>query len=167
MTSTHLRSYWLGTSRVRPETRSLLLAVAGTLAGGVAVLLFHHGTLFLLHAAGPSAPLLVTLFGEAPAPFSLAPGWLARIPVLIGDLLWGSLWGLVLALAMGRDRLPAAVSGALFGGIILATFSLAIAGLPQGRLPFAAPREIIALTTLLYAAWGWGTAVMVRTMIRA
>lgn len=167
MASTHLRPYWSNTDRSRSETPTVLLAVAGALAGGLAALLFQHGTLYLLHEVGPKAPLLVTLFGEAPAPFSMAPGWLASIPLLIGDLLWGSAWGPVLALTMGRDRMPAAVSGALFGGIVLATVSLAVASLPGGRLPMAAPREVIALTTLLYAAWGWGTALMVRSLVRA
>lgn len=166
MGSTHLRPYWGTSGRHRAARESSILVVAGALAGGLAVLLFQHGTLFLLHAVGPKAPLLVSLFGEAPAPFSLAPQRLSGLPALIGDLLWGSLWGVVLALAIGRDRLPAAVSGALLGGVLLATVSLSAATLPFGRLPFSAPREVIALTTLLHAAWGWGTAVMLRSVVR-
>ena len=166
MGSTHLRPYWATSGRRGAGRESWRLVVAGALAGGLAVLLFQHGTLFLLQALGPKSPLLLTLFGEAPTPFSLAPHRLSGLPALIGDLLWGSLWGVVLALAIGRDRLPAAVSGALFGGVILGTLSLAAATLPLGRLPFAAPREAIALATLVHAAWGWGTAVMLRGVIR-
>jgi len=166
MATTHLATFWSSAPRARPSAAPALLGLTGAIAGAAAVLLFQHGTLLLLHAAAPGAPLLAGLFGEVPPAFSLRTGLLPFLPGLPGDLLWGGAWGAVLGLMIGRDRLPAALSGAMLGGLVLAT--IAVMAMPLARLqPIASPpRELLSLATLVYAAWGWGTALMLRLAIR-
>lgn len=167
MARRHLRPYWADPNRVQDPAGALRVISVGTLAGGVAALLFQHGTLFLLSSAGSKAPLLAVLVGATPAPFSLAPDQTIGIPLLVRDLRWGGLWSVVLAFAIGRGRLPAGVTGALLVGVVLATLYFASSALPYGRLPLVAAQDSIARTTLLYAAWGWGTAVLLRSIVRA
>ena len=77
--------------------RTLLL---GFVAGVVSVLVFHQGTVWLLHMAGqvPNAP-----YGMRPIPpFG--------VPQIVNSCFWGGLWGVVIAALLRRLRVPDPVS---------------------------------------------------------
>jgi hypothetical protein len=130
----------------------------GFLAGFVAVLVFHQGTAFLLHAIGNDIPAVVGIFGKAAPPFNLAPTRPLGVPTVLSQAFWGGVWGVVLTLLLTWLRPPALLFGAVFGALALTAVGVtlvpALKGLPgwSGAIPWRG---------LLYnGAWGFGTALL-------
>jgi hypothetical protein len=138
---------------------SLPSAIRGFVAGFIAVLVFHQGTLLILHLAGfvPNAP------------WSFAPVPPLGVPAVLSAAFWGGLWGIVFALLRPQFGEDARywISALLFGAIaptLVAWFVvLPVKGLPAGG-SFAWPRVLIG--PLVNGAWGLGTAVFLRLLER-
>jgi hypothetical protein len=124
------------------------------LAGFVATLTFHQGTLAALHAAGlwpkPAFPMART------APFG--------IPAVISLALWGGVWGIVLWLLV-RNQAGADywIYSVLFGAIAPSVVALFVV-FPMKKMPVAgggSPKVILPVL-LLNGAWSLGTALLLR-----
>jgi hypothetical protein len=48
------------------------IVLSGFIAGALSVLIFHQGSVFLLHHIGNDIPAVVAVFGKAAAPFNMA-----------------------------------------------------------------------------------------------
>lgn len=127
----------------------------GFLMGAVAVGCFHQGTLFLLFHIGHLWPALIEAVGR-PA----FPGWdLARdmpggtLPLLVGQMGVGGLWGIVLAAILRFTPAPDLLAGVLVG---VAACTLLPSVLDEG--------PAVARAALAGAGWGWGCAVLLRPL---
>lgn len=126
---------------------------AGFVAGFLAVLVFHQGTVALLHAAG------IVPF----APWQFRPVPPLGVPQVISAAFWGGLWGVAYAAAepwFSRrfGRWPGAF---LFFAILPPLAVLFVVAPLKGAgitaASFALPR--LAVLVLIHAVWGLGTAL--------
>ncbi len=173
MSSRAIRPYWQDlldrpAGSKRRELGWPLVILLGLLAGGLGVLVFQEGTLFLLHHHGSASPILVALFGSVPRPFSVETGWPLGLPHLTTEVLWGAAWGVALAAVICRGQpVPALATGALFGVALIIAFTFAVG--PLLGSPEAVEgtrRQAFQLGLLLAAGWGWGTALMLKLVTR-
>lgn len=152
---------------VSPDLSWPMTLILGVFAGALAVLVFQEGTLQILHLYDGRNPLLATLFGETPAPYRLE-GDLLGLPHLATETIWGAMMALPLAIYLCRGpRVPMLAAGAAYG--VAAVGGLLLVALPTARgLPIAgyASREVVTLTLLLCAGWGWGTALILKAVTR-
>lgn len=139
-------------SRYTNETTTTRWLVTGFVAGVIGVLVFHQGTLAMLHSTGltPRAafPMQVTSPLGIPLVFSLA--------------FWGGVWGVVLAIALHRLDGPRLVFASIAFGAIFPTLVAWLVVAPLQGQPmaggFAGPAMSTAL--LVNAAWGLGTGAI-------
>lgn len=125
------------------------------LAGFLSTLIFHQGTLAILHAAGATERV----------PYSMDPTKPLHVPQVISLAFWGGVWGIVLWLAIRRvEGSPlywglALVIGALAPSIIALFVVYPLKGQPVagGWRP-----EILIGALLLNGAWGIGVACFTR-----
>ena len=116
-------------------------------AGFVSTLVFHQGTLALLHAVG-----LTTRTA-----YAVAPTWPLHVPAFLSLAFWGGAWALALGYVVRRLaprlRWIAWISlGALLPSLVAWFVVFPLKGLSL------AP-EAIALGLLLNGAWGLGVAL--------
>lgn len=123
-------------------------------AGFLATLGFHQPVLWLLNAAGVVKR----------APFAMDPTAPFGVPAVISLAFWGGVWGIVLWLVLRRVRrywLTAIVFGAIAPTLVAAFVVTPLkGGAPAGANPVA----MLAVGLLVNAAWGFGTAVLLRVM---
>ena len=138
--------------------------IAGFIAGFIAVLVFHQGTAFLLYKFGNGIPAVVSVFGQTPPPYNMAPTRPLGVPTVLSQSFWGGVWGVVLALLLARLRPPAILFSTVFGALALTAVAVTLVpylkGLPtwNGAIPWR---------SLLYnGAWGFGTALMLIRPLR-
>ena len=151
-----------------PDVPWLTVLVSGIVAGALGFIVFHGGTLVLLARPGGTFPIIVALFGTPPEPFRFGPG-LFGLPALALQAIWGAVWGTVLAGLIGYgNRLPAVLTGVVLGAAVLTYLTPLVMPtlLDRHGLGIRPSREEIWTSTLAFAAWGWGTAIMLRTVIR-
>ena len=123
----------------------------GFVSGAASVLVFHQGAAALLHAVELSARI----------PYSMEPTGPWGVPQLWSMMLWGGLWGAVLAAVVARfDRVRLVFAALAFGAVfptLVAWFVVApikdqpIAG---GLVPMA-----MAAAVIVNGAWGLGTGI--------
>jgi hypothetical protein len=129
--------------------------VKAFVAGFLATLIFHQGMLALLHALGP-----------APAPFDMTPTGPLGVPAVLSLAFFGGLWGIVLRLLLAgaegaRYWTLAIVIGALGPSLVAWFVVMPLKGLgPAGGFD----PKIIVGALLLNAAWGAGTAWLIRLL---
>jgi hypothetical protein len=144
--------------------RSTLLAFV---AGAIAVVVFHQGTLFLLHHQFPllQAIGVPTAFRPPGAGYSFAPTRPLGVPQLLSIMFWGGLWGI--ALAWTTRRAPDLLGGFLFGAILCTLVAFTLVPYLRGA-PMWGGGNIVAWlrAILLNGAWGWGTALLLRVIGR-
>ena len=122
------------------------IVLSGFIAGALSVLIFHQGSVFLLHHIGNDIPAVVAVFGKAAAPFNVAPTKPLGVPAIASQCFWGGVWGVVLAF------------GAIFGALALTVVALTLVpylkGLPgwNGNIPWRG--------LLFNGAWGFGAALL-------
>ena len=112
--------------------------IAGVLSGAVSVLVFQQSALALLKLGG---------FGE--------------MPFLAVLVLWGGIWGALLAATLGRlDGKRLILWAALFGAVAPTLAALAFAGPLRGQpaVTGIVPLAILA-AAFVNAAWGLGTGI--------
>lgn len=131
------------------RTTSTRWLVTGLVAGAIAVLVFHQGTLAMLHALGVTDRAAFPM--KATTPFGVPQVWSLAF--------WGGVWGLALAAVMRRLDGPPLVFGSLvFGAIVPSLVAWFVVAPLKGQpgfvdLPLAAIMTGIAVN----AAWGLGT----------
>ena len=120
--------------------RALLYGIP---CGALSVVVFRDATLFLLNKVAKVMPLAAYV-GEI-GPYGLP--WLAWFCIL------GGLGGFVIALVLRLTPVPDLILGAVLG--------VAAAYLVPQHLPAASPDWVLPLAG---AAWGWGTAFLLRPL---
>jgi hypothetical protein len=130
--------------------RTILLGFA---AGVVSVLVFHQGTVWLLHMAG-----------QVPnAPYGLRPIPPFGVPQIVNSCFWGGLWGIVIAVLLRRLRVPDLLFGFVFGAVALGLTNWVVLPAIKGGAFFAGgdPRRL-AITVAIVGTFGWGVALILR-----
>jgi len=130
--------------------RTILLGFA---AGVVSVLVFHQGTVWLLHMAG-----------QVPnAPYGLRPIPPFGVPQIVNSCFWGGLWGVVIAVLLRRLRVPDLLFGFVFGAVALGLTNWVVLPAIKGGAFFAGgdPRRL-AITVAIVGTFGWGVALILR-----
>ena len=132
-----------------------LLAFA---AGFLATLLFHQPLLWLLHAAG---------FTER-TPYNMKPVPPLHVPSVISLAFWGGVWGIIMILALSKAWKGSAyyLLATVFGAI-LPTLAAWFISAPLHGQPAVVPKPpMMLLGFAINAAWGLGTALLYRAMLR-
>jgi hypothetical protein len=141
------------------ETRNPAMHwVAAFIAGFLAVLLFHQPTLSLL------ASLQIT----QGVPYSWEPVEPLGVPQFLSTAFWGGIWGMVFHFVSRRWRYDASYWLKAFAfGMIFPTLVAWFVVAPLKGLPMAADKWQGMLTGLcVNAAWGLGTAILLRLFAR-
>lgn len=139
-------------SRYINETTTTRWLVTGFAAGVIGVLVFHQGTLAMLHSIGltPRAafPMQATSPLGIPQVFSLAS--------------WGGVWGVVLAMLLHRLDGPRLVFASIAFGALFPTLVAWFVVAPLKGQPMAGGFAAAAMATalLVNAAWGLGTGAI-------
>jgi hypothetical protein len=139
--------------------------VLGFVCGALAVLVFHQGTLFLLHHqfALLKAIGVPDAFRPAGAGFVMRPVPPLGLPQVVSTAFWGGLWGIVLAALIRFGRLPDLLTGFLLGGVVCTVVGFTVFAAWRGQPMWAGGNTVTwARVILLNGAWGWGTAFLMR-----
>ncbi|WP_232479113.1 hypothetical protein [Roseomonas rosulenta] len=131
---------------------ALRTALVGFAAGALSVLVFHQGTVALLHLAGlvPNAP------------FQLRPVPPLGVPQLGSIAFWGGVWGIVIAAILAaRPGWPPMLVGLLVGavGCVLVGFTVVAALRGQPLMGGFDPGRWWR-SMLINGAFGWGVGVL-------
>lgn len=144
--------------------------ILGFFTGFVAVLVFHQGTAFLLHHLGNGVPGVVGIFGTTGAPFNLAPVPPFGVPTVVSQAFWGGVWGILLAAMLRRPMgvsLPDLLFGFVFGALAPTLVAFTVVAAAKGLPLFAGGNRLAWWRAgLLDGAWGWGTALLLRSFPR-
>jgi hypothetical protein len=134
----------------------------GFICGALAVVVFMHGTAFLLHHHGAKVPMLVETLGRFGQPFNFTPQPPFGLPVLAHQVFWGGVWGVVLAAVLRGSNGPDLLTGLIFGAAIVTFVGFAIFAYNNGMPLAGASRAPWFRAALLNGAWGFGTAFLLR-----
>jgi len=133
------------------------LLLWGFVAGALAVPFFHQTMLALLYAAhlSPRGPFSMQATG---------PG----VPAFISLIFWGGVWGIALAAATGRVAGSGFFAASMLFGAIFPTLVAWLVVLPLKGQPIGGGWKPAGIATglLVNAAWGLGTAVLLRLFAR-
>lgn len=141
-------------NRIRFSSQVIFAFVAGFCS----VLIFHQGMLSLLHAAGVTPA----------TPFPYASTKPFGIPQIWSLAFWGGIWGLIFALVSccfpkgGWYWLLTVIFGAMGPTLVAWLIVFPLKGLPLGG-----GWKVSGVVTglMVNAAWGIGTALMIRLLI--
>jgi hypothetical protein len=136
--------------------RGLLLGFA---AGVLSVLVFHQGTVALLHLAG--------LVPNPPFPLRAVPP--LGLPQVVSMAFWGGVWGVVIAAILAaRPAWPPMLVGLLVGavGCVLVGFTV-VAALRGQPLLGGLDHNRWWRSMLINGAFGWGVGVLLLAARRA
>ena len=140
--------------------------IHGFIVGAMAVLVFHQGTVLLLSQLGSASPVLASIFGPTGAPFNLAPVKPLGVPMIVSQAFWGGLWGSVLVLILVLARPPDLLFGFVFGAVVLTLVAVTVVASLKGLPIFGGGNRTVWIRAiLLNGAWGWGTALLLRSSV--
>ena len=134
------------------------LLILGFVAGFLATLIFHQSLWWVFNQIGVIAP-------DRPAwPLDPVPPY--GVPSVISKAFWGGVWGAGLALLFGPLSGPQYwASWMLVGAVALTAVAFFVVAPLKGEpIPPLWPRFASGL--LLNGAWGFGTALLLRLMMR-
>ena len=124
------------------------------IAGFIATLTFHQGTLFVLHKAG---------LWPKPA-WSMARTGPIHVPAVLSLAFWGGLWGILLwYVVRNQTGIEYWLGATLFGAVAPSLVALLVV-FPLKGMPVAGgwnPKVIIPVL-ILNGAWGFGVALLMR-----
>jgi hypothetical protein len=129
--------------------RNVLIGFA---AGALSVLLFHQGTVALLHLAGlvPNAPFPMRAVGPL------------GVPQIANLAFWGGVWGMVIAAILAaRPAWPPMLVGLLVGAVGCVLFGFVVVAALRGQ-PLMAGFDPGRWwrSMLINGAFGWGVGVL-------
>jgi hypothetical protein len=140
--------------------------------GALSVLVFHQGTVHLLFHYANSLPWVTSVIGRVGG-----PGWdLSRamahppmpgliIPAFTATLLWGGLWGIVIAAVIRWTPLPDLLTATLIGAIGFTLVGVTLVAQMRGVPLFAAgDTKSLLRAALVNAAFGFGTGLLLRPL---
>jgi hypothetical protein len=130
-------------------------ALLGFIAGVIATLVFHQGTIWLLQF-GPGFPF---------------PAWRMSdnaygVPAVLALSFWAGIWGVPLAwLLAARPAWPQLLTGAVLGSVVPSVWGWTVIATMRGGAMFAGGNlRIIALVLFVNAVWGWATVLLWQQM---
>jgi len=125
--------------------------VTGFISGFLAVLLFHQGVAFVLHA----------MDWTPRAPYSFEPTRPFGLPHLWSIAFWGGVWGAVLAAFLRRLAGTRLIAAATVFGAVLPTLVAWFVVAPLKGQPIAAGGAPVAMAValLVNGAWGLGSGL--------
>ena len=131
------------------------LMVLGFIAGVVATLVFHQGTVWLL------SQVMAIPFG----PWSMRRNAYG-VPMILALSFWAGVWGIVLAwLLAWRPALPDLLTGFVLGAIVPSVWGWTVIATLHGRPLFAGGNvRAILLVLFIDGVWGWATVLLLRAM---
>lgn len=147
----------------RSVQRKILLY--GFVVGVLAFLFFHQGTLHVLHNYGALSDVITRNFGRFPMSFNRAPIPQFGLPVVALQVVWGGLWGIIIALLVRLTRaddfdIPL---GLVFGAVAITLVEMTVLpthlGLPQLS---TTNQQAWLRAGLLNGAFGFGTVFLLR-----
>ncbi len=141
----------------------LRVVLIGFLCGAVAVLVFHQGSVFLLHHQfWLLAKLgLPEVLRPAGAGYVMRPGGALGLPQVANTALWGGIWGVLLATLIRYARAPALLTGFLLGAVVCTFAGFTIFPWLRGAPMFAGWNWATwARVIFINGAWGWGAALL-------
>ncbi len=145
--------------RVNRNTGAGTRVILGFVSGFVAVLLFHQVMLGLLKVVG--------LTDRGPFPFQ--PTAPFGIPQVVSAAFWGGLWGIILAFVERKFGRGSAywTAALLFGALALSLVAWFVV-LPLKGQPAAGGWDPAAMAAalLVNGAWGVGTAMLLKLLLR-
>jgi hypothetical protein len=125
------------------------------LAGFLSTLIFHQGTLAILHAAGATARGAYAMDSTPPL----------GVPAVLSLAFWGGLWGILLGYVIGRANGMTSywILALLFGALAPTAVAFFVVFPLKGQ-PVAGgwQPKILAGALLLNGAWGIGVALILR-----
>jgi sulfite exporter TauE/SafE len=135
------------------------VAATGFAAGALSVLVFHQGTVALLHLAG----LLPN------PPFPMRPVGPLGVPQLASLAFWGGIWGIAIAAVLAaRPAWPPLRVGLVVGaiGCVLVGFTLVAALRGQPLMAGFDPNRWWR-SVVINGAFGWGVGLLLLAARRA
>lgn len=132
-----------------------LTAIKSFIAGFVATLTFHQGTIWLLHtfAGVPFVPwnMKINAYG---------------VPSVLALSFWAGIWAIPLCgLIAARPRLPALLTGLVLGAIVPSVWSWTVLAAMKGNAMFAGGNlKVIAIVLLVNGVWGFTTVLLFNLM---
>jgi hypothetical protein len=127
-------------------------------AGFVSTLVFHQGLIAILHKAGASPRPAYVMTPTAPL----------RVPQVISLAFWGGVWGAVLVPLLARwSSGPGYWIAWTSVGAIAPTLVAFFVILPLKGKPIARDARLWIGGLLVNAAWGLGTALLLRLLRRS
>lgn len=136
-----------------------MVTIKAFAAGFLSTLIFHQGTLAILHAIGATPR----------APYSMDPTRPFHVPVVISLAFWGGVWGVLLWLIIERHQGSSAFwTLALVIGAIAPSLVALFVVYPLKGQPVAGgwKSAVIIGALLLNGAWGIGVACFMRLLQR-
>jgi hypothetical protein len=127
-------------------------------AGFVSTLVFHQGLIAILHKAGASPRPAYVMTPTAPL----------QVPAVISLAFWGGVWGALLlpVLARWSSGWPYWVAWTMVGAVAPTLVAFLVV-LPLKGKPIATDPRLWIGGLLVNAAWGFGTALLLRLMRRS
>ena len=139
--------------------------VYGFVCGALAVIVFHQGTIWVLHHQFPLIKAITgapDAFRPATYGFNLRPVPPLGVPQVVSLAFWGGVWGIVLAGLIRWARIPDLMGGFLMG-LIAMLVGLTIVAQMKGLAMWGGGNSIALWRgVLVNGAWGWGTAMLLR-----
>ena len=130
----------------------LRMTLLGFAAGALSVLVFHQGTIALLHLAG--------VLPNAPFPMRAVPPF--GVPQVASLAFWGGVWGMVIAAILAaKPDWPPLLVGLLVGAVlcVLTGFTIVAALRGQPLMGGFDPNRWWR-SVLINGAWGWGAGLL-------
>ena len=139
------------------DTRSpLTFALSAFIAGFIATLVFHQSMVAGLDAAG--------LMPAAIKPWSFDPVPPLAVPTVISKAFWGGLWAVLLGFLLRRTSGAGYwLSWTLLGAVALSLVAIFVVPALKGQ-PVPAFVERFPVYALVNAAWGFGTALLLKLL---
>lgn len=132
----------------------LMSAVLAFMAGFIATLVFHQSAVAGLDIAG--------LMPAGIKPWSFDPVPPLAIPAVISKAFWGGLWAIALFFVLRRMSGPGYwLAWTVLGALALSLVAIFVVPALKGQ-PVPPFMERFPAYALVNAAWGYGTALMLR-----
>lgn len=132
-----------------------LTAIKSFVAGVVATLVFHQAAVWLLHtyAGVPFKPwnMQINAYG---------------VPGVLALAFWAGIWAIPMCgLIAARPRLPALLTGLVFGALLPSLWGFTVLAAMRGTPMFAGgDLKIIGIVLLINGIWGLATVVLFNLM---
>lgn len=136
----------------------------GFLCGALSVIVFHQGTVFLLHHQFGllKAMGVPDAFRPQTAGFAFRSVPPLGVPQVVSIAFWGGVWGIVLAALIRWARIPDLLGGLLLGALVCTLFGFTVVASLRGQPMLTANEITWARVMLINGAWGFGAAFLMR-----